>query len=584
MPGASYPSSLETRIFTVANYREPFLHRTHGPFPPPHKHYRALRVTRSAAYAFLLLVVVLPFGTLLFTMLSADASGLWMHYASTVLPTYLANSVILGGSVALFAGIIGVACAWQIERYEFPGRRVLSWALLLPMTMPAYVAAYALTDYLQFSGPLQTALRDSFGWTKGDYWFPELVSMPGAITVFSLTLYPYVYLLARTAFAERGAELYEAARTLGLGRGSAWWRAALPGARPAIAGGALLVLMETLADFGTVSYFGVETLTTGIYRAWQNMGDLVAAAQLAGMLLAAVLLLVWQERRSRRRARYASTRARAQRSGFALSPWNARLRTALCSIPLLLGFVLPALLLLRLLALDWASLSLSPLLRWTFNSLMIGGAAALVIIGLTLTLHASARLSNDRWALHIERLLSVGYAVPGAVLAIGILLPLAWLDNQLIEASKRLFGFNPGLLLTGSVFALVYASSIRFYGVASSGVAAAYARLPRHVDDSARVLGVSGWPLFVRVHWPSLKPGALAAMLLVFIDTLKELPATLTLRPFNFDTLATQTYNLVKDERLGEAALPSLLIVLASLPAIALLARVHNKKIQPKNV
>ncbi len=552
------------------------MHRTQG---PSKHHFR-----RNAAYAFLLLSVALPFVTLLFTMLSADASGLWMHYATTVLPTYVTNSVILGATVATLASVLGVACAWQIERYEFPGRRVLSWALLLPMAMPAYVAAYALTDYLQFSGPLQTALRTRFGWVKGDYWFPELVSMPGAITVFSLTLYPYVYLLARTAFAERGAELYEAARTLGLNPRSAWWRAALPVARPAIAGGALLVLMETLADFGTVSYFGVETLTTGIYRAWQNMGDLVAAAQLAGVLLVAVLLIVWQERRSRRRARYASTRARGQRMGFALSPGKAWLRTVLCSIPLVVGFVLPALMLLRLLTRDWASLSLSPLMRWTANSMLIGCIAAFVIVGLALTLHARARLSNEPWALRIERLLSFGYAVPGAVLAIGILLPLAWLDNQMIEVSKRFFGFNPGLLLTGSVFALVYAASIRFYGVASSSVGAAYSRLPRHVDDTARVLGVSGWALFARVHWPSLKSGALAAMLLVFIDTLKELPATLTLRPFNFDTLATQTYNLVKDERLGEAALPSLLIVLASLPAIALLARVHNKRIQQKNV
>lgn len=557
------------------------MHRTQGPLPQQHRRHH---LTRNAAYAFLLLSVALPFVTLLSTMLSADASGLWMHYAATVLPTYLTNSVLLGASVATLASVTGVACAWQIERYEFPGRRVLSWALLLPMAMPAYVAAYALTDYLQFSGPLQTALRASFGWVKGDYWFPELVSMPGAITAFTLTLYPYVYVLARTAFAERGAEVYEAARTLGLNPRSAWWRAALPVARPAIAGGALLVLMETLADFGTVSYFGVETLTTGIYRAWQNMGDLVAAAQLAGVLLLAVLLLVWQERRSRRRARYASPRARGQRMGHALSPGKAWLRTLLCALPLVLGFILPALLLLRLLAQDWVSLSITTVLHWAANSILIGGLAALVIVSLALTLHARSRLSHEPWASRIERLLSFGYAVPGAVLAIGILLPLAWFDNQVIEFCKRYFAFNPGLLLTGSVFALVYAASIRFYGVASSGVSAAYSRLPRQVDDSARVLGVSGWALFARVHWPSLKPSALAAMLLVFIDTLKELPATLTLRPFNFDTLATQTYHLVKDERLGEAALPSLLIVLASLPAIALLARVNNKRIQQKNV
>jgi len=527
----------------------------------------------------LLLAVALPFLTLLLQMFAADASGLWLHYASTVLPGYVGNAIVLGGSVALIASVIGVACAWQIERYRFPLRDLLSWALLLPMAMPAYVAAYALTDFTQFAGPLQSWLRATFHWQKGDYWFPELVSMPGAITVFALTLYPYVYLLARAAFAERGAELFEAARTLGLNRRAAWWRAALPVARPAIAGGALLVLMETLADFGTVSYFMVETLTTGIYRAWQNMGDLVAAAQLAGVLLAAVFMLVYLERRSRHRARYASTRTRGERMQQALSPRGAWARTLLCALPLLAGFVLPTLLLIRLLLLDQGATALSPMAwRWIGNSLWVGGLAALVVVSLSLLLNARARLHAEPWALRIERLLSFGYAVPGAVLAIGILLPLAWLDNQFIEISKRLFGSNPGLVLTGSIAALVYAASVRFYGVASSGVSAGYARLPLHLDDSARVLGVSGFEAFRRVHWPALRKSALAAMLLVFVDTLKELPATLTLRPFNFDTLATQTYNLVKDERLSEAALPSLLIVLASLPAVALLARVNRSR------
>ena len=529
----------------------------------------------------LLIAVALPFLTLILQMFAADASGLWLHYAGTVLPGYAANSAILGASVAIIASVIGVACAWQIERYRFPLRHFLSWALLLPMAMPAYVAAYALTDFFQFAGPLQSGLRATFGWVKGDYWFPELVSLPGAITVFSLTLYPYVYLLARTAFAERGSELFEAARTLGLNARAAWWRAALPVARPAVAGGALLVLMETLADFGTVSYFGVETLTTGIYRAWQNMGDLVAAAQLAALLLTVVLLLVWTERRGRRRARYANTRARFGAAARLVRPSSASaawMRTLLCALPLLLGFVLPAILLLRLLQREWVAVSFTAMVKWTGNSLLVGGLAALVVVSLSLCLHARARLLRERWALRIERLMSLGYAVPGAVLAIGVLLPLAWLDNHVIDLSKRLWGINPGLLLTGSVFALVYASSIRFYGVASSSIAAAYARLPLHLDDSARVLGVSGGNAFVRVHWPALKRSAFAATLLVFIDTLKELPATLTLRPFNFDTLATQTYNLVKDERLGEAALPSLLILLASLPAVALLARVNHRK------
>lgn len=540
--------------------------------PPSH------RAPAAVAYSLLLIAVALPFVTLLREMFAADASAVWLHYATTVLPGYVLNAVILGVSVAVCASVMGVACAWQVERHEFPLRRLLAWALLLPMAMPAYVAAYALTDYFQFSGPVQTWLRTTFQWGKGDYWFPEFVSLPGAIAAFSLTLYPYVYLLARTAFAERGAELFEAARTLGLNRRQAWWRAALPVARPAIAGGALLVTMETLADFGTVSYYGVETLTTGVYRAWQNMGDLVAAAQLAALLLTAVILLVWLERRGRQRSRYANVRARGERIRPALRGAAGWTRTALCAVPLVFGFVLPALLLLRLLLRDWSSVSMSLVAVWTRNSLWVGVLAALVVVGLTLTLNARARLARERWALRVERLLSFGYAVPGAVLAIGVLLPLTWLDGRLIDAGKAWFGVNPGLLLTGSVLALVYAASIRFYGVAASAVSAAYARLPLSVDDSARVLGVVGREAFVRVHWPAIRRSALAGMLLVFIDTLKELPATLTLRPFNFDTLATQTYNLVKDERLGEAALPSLLIVLASLPAVALLARAQRHR------
>jgi len=352
----------------------------------------------------------------------------------------------------------------------------------------------------------------------------------------------------------------------------------LPVARPAIAGGALLVTMETLADFGTVSYYGVETLTTGIYRAWQNMGDLVAAAQLAALLLAAVMVLVWLERRGRDRSRYANVRARGERMRPRVRGIGGWLRTALCVLPLLFGFVLPAVLLLRLLARDWSSVSATAVATWTRNSLWVGCLAALVVVTLTLMLNARARLAREVWALRVERLLSFGYAVPGAVLAIGVLLPLTWLDGRLIDWSKQWLGVNPGLILTGSVLALVYASSIRFYGVAASAVSAAYARLPLSLDDSARVLGVVGRAAFLRVHWPAIRRSAFAGMLLVFIDTLKELPATMTLRPFNFDTLATQTYNLVKDERLGEAAFPSLLIVLASLPAVALLARAQSAK------
>ncbi len=537
-------------------------------------------VAHFPIYAALTLAALLPFAALVYKALgfgevpsSASSSGLIGHYAKTVLPGYIFNSFVLAFFVALFASVIGVACAWQIERYRFPGRRFLSWALLLPMAMPAYVSAYALTDYFQFSGPVQSWLRATFGWSKGDYWFPELASIQGAIFVFSLALFPYVYLLSRVAFSERGTELFEAARTLGMSRTRAWWRAVLPMARPAIAGAALLVVMETLADFGTVSYFGVETLTIGIYRAWQNMGNLVAAAQLALSLLIVVFIVVWIEARTRRRARYGSVRARQNYRVANTSVTGGLLRAGICSVPFFLGFVLPVVLLLRLLLADISTAFTARIFTWILNTLWVGFAAAILAVGVSLWLQAHARLAKHPFAAWVERVLSFGYAVPGAVLAIGVLLPLAWFDNRIIDASIALLNKNPGLIFTGSVIALIYASSLRFYGVASTNIASAYATLPLSLDDSARALGSSHRDTFLRVHWPILRRASFAALLLLFIDTVKELPATLTLRPFNFDTLATVTYNMVKDERLAEAAMPSLLIVLVSLPAIWLLAR-----------
>ncbi len=521
-----------------------------------------------------LIAAVMPFVALLVTALGAGSSGaIVSSYASSVLPRYALSSIILAVGVAVCATVIGVACAWQIERYRFPGSRWLSWALLLPMTMPAYVAAYALSDFTQFSGPVQSWLRATFGWSKGDYWFPEFASMPGAIAVFSFTLYPYVYLISRGTFASRGNELFEAARTLGLSASDAWRRAVLPMARPAIAGAALLVVMETLADFGTVTYFGVETFTVGIYRAWQNMGDLAAAAQLAIALLLCVIAIVWLERRARRRARYASVRAKRHASAIETHGASAWARTGICLLPIIVGFVLPSLLLLRLMLGDVAAIAWGRAFVWIQNTVIVGGAAALVALIVSLWLQAHSRLFASKSATAAERILSFAYAVPGAVLAIGILLPLAWIDNRLIDIAKASFDVNPGLILTGSVFALIYASALRFYGVASTNVAAAYAALPRTLDDSARVLGASPKRIFRDVHWPNLTRASTAAVVLLFIDTVKELPATLTLRPFNFDTLATTTYNLVKDERLSEAALPSLLIVLVSLPAVRWLAR-----------
>ncbi len=543
---------------------------------PAHTH--SVRPLRLLAYGLLILAIVLPFLTLLGLAFpgavqhSTASSGLWGHYAATVLPSYLGNTALLAVMALALAVLFGVGCAWQIERYRFPGRDTLSWALLLPLAMPAYVAAYAMADFTQFSGPLQTALRAHFGWGRDDYWFPEVASLPGAAICFGLTLYPYVYLLARTAFAERGHELQDAARTLGLSRSASWWRAVLPAARPAIAGGALLVLMEILADYGAVSYLGVDTLSVGIFRAWYNMSDLAAAAQLALSLLAVVILVVWGERHLRSRARYGSSRTRRPRA-VELTGASAWSRLLLCSLPLSFGFVLPVLLLLRLLlqaGSDW----LSPQAwAWIANSVRVGLTVAAITVGLALLLQMRLRLWHEPWAAWISRLLGLGYAIPGAVLALGVLIPLAYLDNRLVDTLKAL-GLHPsGLILTGSTLALVYAISIRFFGVAANSTQAAFARVAHSLDDGARVLGMGPGEIFRRVHWPLVRRSAYAAALLVFIDTLKELPATIALRPFNFETLATVTYNYARDERLSEAALPSLLIVLASLPAVLLLTR-----------
>lgn len=532
-------------------------------------------MVRALLYAALMAVIALPFLTLIHLASVAPpdgAVGTLSHYVATVLPGYVRTSFALAAVAVSLAVVMGAACAWQIERHQFPGRDTLAWALMLPLAMPAYVAAYVMADFTQFSGPLQSALRSAFGWSKGDYWFPEATSFPGAVVCFAFTLYPYVYLLARSAFAERGHELQDAARSLGMGRSRAWWTAVLPAARPAIAAGGLLALMEVLADYGAVSYLGVDTLSVGIFRAWYNMSDITSAAHLALALLMVVIVVVYAERHLRSRARYASTRARFV-PRVPLSGAPAIARALLCTLPVLLGFALPAVLLVRLhLQLDGTA-PWRETLGWMGNSIQVGLCVAMVTLTLAVVLHTRQRLWRERAAGWMSRVLGLGYAVPGAVLALGILIPLAALDNRLIDAIRSFGGVSPGLLLTGSIVALVYAISVRFYGVAGNATASAYSRIPVSLDDCARALGLSRPAILARVHWPLARRALLAAALLVFIDTLKELPATLALRPFDFNTLATATYNFARDERLAEAALPSLLIVLASLPAVILLTR-----------
>ncbi|HSV82391.1 MAG TPA: iron ABC transporter permease [Ramlibacter sp.] len=486
--------------------------------------------------------------------------------AATVLPDYALTSLLLCLAVALGVAVVGTAAAAAVTLFDFPGRRTLEWALLLPLAMPAYVVAYAYTDFLQFSGPLQVWLRGSFG-LEGRV-FPEVRNLPGAVWVFVFSLYPYVYLLVRTALAERVAQLMEAARLLGAPLARRIGAVALPLARPAIAAGVALALMETLADFGVASYFGIQTFSAGIYKAWLAMDNRIAAAQLATVLLLVVAVLLGLETQAQKRLRFAGGRARggAETQPAPLRGGHRLLAWAVCGVPVLMGFVLPVLFMLRPLAADWSVLPWDRFLAWSFNSLRLGAISAVLAVATAMVLAYRLRRAPDRLTRGVVQLAGLGYAVPGAVLVVGLLLPVGWLQQAWPQSAV-------GYWMTATILGIVWAYLVRFVSVALQSVQSGYARIPVTLDDSARVLGTGGAALLVRVHWPLLRRSAAAAALLVFVDVMKELPATLVLRPFNSDTLAVVAYQLARDERLGEAALPSLALVLVGLIPVMLLSR-----------
>ncbi|GLT22798.1 iron(III) ABC transporter permease [Zoogloea oryzae] len=506
-----------------------------------------------------------------FNLLAGGTSATWSHLAATVLPEYIQNSLALCLGVGVGVAIVGVATAWLTTMHDFPGRRVFDWALVLPLAMPAYVMAYVYTDFLQFVGPVQTALRDAFGWEFGDYYFPDIRTLPGAMLMFVFVLYPYVYLLARTAFLERAGGVLEAARTLGIGPWRAFFTVSLPLARPAIAAGVALALMETLADYGTVAYFAVNTFTTGIYRAWFSLGDRIASAQLAAILLGFVLLLVAIERITRGRARYHNTSNRHRPPAPRLSGVAGLAATLACLTPLVLGFLLPGGLLLRMALGEGDAQFGERFVMLARNSFTLAGTTALIAVLLAVLLAYSARLSKTLLATGLNRMVGLGYAVPGTVIAVGVLIPVTRLDNWLAGQWEAWFGTNPGLLLTGGIAALIYAYLARFLSVALQTVDASLAKITPSMDDAARSLGLGQGHTLRRVHVPILRGSLFTAGLLVFVDVMKELPATLVMRPFNFDTLATQAYTLASDERLAEASTAALAIVVVGLlPLIAL--------------
>ncbi|WP_150430901.1 iron ABC transporter permease [Dechloromonas sp. CZR5] len=534
---------------------------------------------RTASYSPLLIVGLvvallagLPVASVGLNLFAGGTSETWAHLSSTVLPEYIVNSLWLCVGVGLGVGTLGVTTAWLTAMHEFPGRRFFEWALVLPLAVPAYVMAYVYTDFLQFVGPVQTFLRETFGWEHGDYWFPDIRTLPGAMLMFICVLYPYVYLLARTAFLERASGMLEAARTLGMGPWRAFFSVSLPLARPAIVAGVALALMETLADYGTVAYFAVNTFTTGIYRAWFSLGDRIAAAQLAAMLLAFVLFLLMAERISRGRARYHNTTGRNRpMAGARLRGVSAGLAVVGCALPLLLGFLVPAGLLLKMAVTEGDAQFGERFLMLSRNSFVLAGATAAIGVLLALLLAYGARLSKGTLATGLNRLVGLGYAVPGAVIAVGVLIPVTRLDNWLAGQWQAWFGHNPGLLLTGGIAALIYAYLVRFLAVALHTVESSLGKITPNMDDAARSLGLGQGGTMRRVHVPMLRGSLLTAGLLVFVDVMKELPATLVMRPFNFDTLATQAYTLASDERLAEASTAALAIVMVGLlPLIAL--------------
>ena len=502
------------------------------------------------------------------------------HLAGTVLPRYTINTALLMLFAGGLAAIVGTGCAWLVSAAEFPGRRVLAWALVLPLAVPAYIAAYIYADILDFTGPVQSGLRAATGLEAGEYWFPGIRSLGGGAFVLGIVLYPYVYLLARAAFAAQSHSQFKAARSLGASSREAFWRVALPAARTAIAGGLALVLMECLADFGVADYFAIPTFSTGIFRTWLAMGDKQAALKLAAMMLVFVVVLIALEASTRKgRTDSRDGLAASGEPLVRLSGGGKALALLACTLPVLLGFIIPAAW-LGWLAMDEAAISAMGEL-WTYasGSLWLGLATALTCLIAALALAFARARSQSRVVTATIRVATLGYALPGALLAVGLLAPLGAVDTGLTRFARDSLGYGGGLLLTGTSLILIYALSVRFLTVAYNSVDGGLSKIPPGLDAAARSLGAKPSRVLTQIYAPLLRPSLLAAAALVFIDTVRELPATLILRPFNLETLATRTYRLASDERLVEASIPALILLAAGLLPVLLLNRLDRAKV-----
>jgi iron(III) transport system permease protein len=515
------------------------------------------------------LVLALPV-IVIFTHVFSGSFSLWAHLWQTVLADYVSSSLLLMLGVTVGVLLCGVPTAWLTSVYRFPGSRWLGWALLLPLAFPAYIIAYTYTGLLDAAGPVQEGLRNLMGWEYGDYWFFTIRSLPGAMVMLSLVLYPYVYLLSRTAFLEQSASIVEAGRILGHQRRSVIWRLVLPMARPAIIAGLTLALMETLADFGTVQYFGVSTFTTGIFRTFYGYGDTAAAAQLASVLLCFVVVLVYFERYSRRKASYHTASSKPTQPQL-LKGYKAGLATLACLLPFVLGFLIPAAVLIYWSVFEAIIDEGFGQLAW--NSFYLAFIAAVIALCFSLLLAYAKRYSRKPIVKASVSLSGMGYALPGTIIAIGVIIPFAWLDHQLIALAKQWLGMDIGLLLSGTLVALLFAYTVRFLAVSLGAIDSGLQKIKPNLDHAARLLGRKPLQVLRDIHVPLMRRSVLTALLIVFVDVLKELPATLILRPFDFNTLAVRAYELASDERLIDAAPASLLIVLVGLIPVVLLSR-----------
>lgn len=525
----------------------------------------------AIAIAFL---VLLPIGSVIWIAFH-PTQNIWPHLLSTTLPRYIANTLVMMFGVGLLAGAVGTGAAWLLSVYRFPFSRFLSWALLLPLAIPAYVGAYALVDFLEYAGPVQTLLRDTFGWaTARDYWFPEIRSRGAAILVLAAALYPYVYLLARSAFREQSGSTFEVAQALGAGSVARFVKVGLPLARPAIAAGVAVVMMETVNDFGVVDFFAVQTLTTGIFTVWLESYNAGGAAQIALVVLSMVLILVALEKTSRRKSRFFHmSRKHRPIESEQLYGVRAWLATALCFVPFAFGFVLPSGVIVSHAA-ENAELWTDPALFEALgNTLAVGGVAAIGTVICALFMVYGVRLSGRQLPRLLLPVTTIGYAAPGAVLGVGLLIPLAAGDHMLADAIEALSGVDIGLVMTGTGFAIALAYCVRFFAIAVGAVDAAMGRVSPSLPLAARSLGRSAGGALREVYLPMIRGSVGTALLLVFVDCVKELPATLLLRPFNFNTLSTRVYEQASLENIGGAAPSAVLVILVGLVAVLLLVR-----------